>query len=173
MLNTAQAVLGYSLGLWAIGGIRITVPAFYALKDTKTPVMIAFAAFIVNIIFGYLLGIYFSLHQLGLAVASSISATVNFLILFYVLNSRTKGLFTSEFKTFILRVTAIAILMGISTWALSGLVNWSDNESLVNLASLIGIIISSFMIYFGLTRLLRVQEADNLLNILRRKGINS
>ena len=173
VLNTAQAVLGYSIGLWAIGGIRITVPAFYALKDTKTPVMIAFAAFIVNIIFGYLLGLHLGLHQLGLALSSSISATINFLLLFYVLNSRTRNLFTKQFAGFLLRVVPVALLMGIATWIMSRYINWDDNETLINIASLSGIIIVSFIIYFGTTKMLKVTEADHLLNILRRKEINS
>ena len=173
VLNTAQAVLGYSIGLWAIGGLRITVPAFYALKDTKTPVMIAFVAFIVNIVFGYVLGIYFSMHQLGLALASSISSTINFLLLFYILNSRTKELFTRQFTDFLLRIIPVAVIMGAATWLLSGYIRWDDNESLINFAALAGIILVSFLIYFGLTKLMKVTEADHLINILRRKEINS
>ena len=173
VLNTAQAVLGYAIGLWAIGGLRITVPAFYALKDTKTPVKIAFIAFIVNIIFGYVLGIYFSMHQLGLAIASSISSILNFILLFYILNSRTKQLFSRQFILFVTRITIIALLMGISTWFLSGYINWSDNESFTNFIALSGIILTSFVIYFGLTKFIKIKEADYLLSILRRKDINT
>jgi putative peptidoglycan lipid II flippase len=173
VLNTAQAVLGYAIGLWAIGGLRITVPAFYALKDTKTPVKIAFLAFIVNIIFGYVLGIYFSMHQLGLAIASSISATINFILLFYILNSRTKKLFTKPFIEFLIRVIPVALVMGVSTWFLAGYINWNDNESLTNIAALTGIILVSFIIYFGITKLMHVREADHLISILRRKEINT
>jgi len=173
VLNTAQAVLGYAIGLWAIGGLRITVPAFYALKDTKTPVMIAFLAFIVNIIFGYVLGIYFSMHQLGLAIASSISATINFILLFYILNSRIKQLFTKPFINFLTRIIPVALLMGVSTWFLAGYINWNDNESLTNFAALTGIILVSFIIYFGITKLMHVKEADHIISILRRKEINT
>lgn len=173
VLNTAKAVLGYAIGLWAIGGIRITVPAFYALKDTKTPVMIAFVAFIVNIIFGYTLGLYFGLHQLGLALSSSISATINFVLLFYILNSRTKNLFTNQFKGFLIRIIPVSLIMGAATWGLSGYINWNDNESLTNLFALAGIIVVSFIIYFGSSKLLGVKEADHLINILRRKEIKA
>jgi len=173
VLNTAQAVLGYAIGLWAIGGLRITVPAFYALKDTKTPVKIAFLAFIVNIVFGYVLGIYFSMHQLGLAIASSISATINFIVLFYILNSRTKNLFSKPFKDFLTRIIPVALVMGVTTWFLAGYINWNDNESLTNFAALTGIILVSFIIYFGITKLLHVREADHLISILRRREINT
>jgi peptidoglycan biosynthesis protein MviN/MurJ (putative lipid II flippase) len=119
------------------------------------------------------LGIYFSMHQLGLAIASSISSILNFILLFYILNSRTKQLFSRQFILFVTRITIIALLMGIITWFLSGYINWSDNESFSNFIALAGIILASFVIYFGLTKFIKIKEADHLLSILRRKDINT
>ena len=39
--ETALAVLCYSVGLWAFGGVRIIVSAFYSLQDTRTPAISA------------------------------------------------------------------------------------------------------------------------------------
>jgi putative peptidoglycan lipid II flippase len=36
---TAQALFWYTVGLWAFSTIRVVVAAFYALQDTKTPVL--------------------------------------------------------------------------------------------------------------------------------------
>jgi len=170
VVQTARAVLGYSLGLWAIGGLRITVPAFYALKDTRTPVIVAFVAFVVNIILGYILGLYFSLHQLGLAIASSISATVNFLLLIYFLNRRTKILLTDDFINFVIKIVIFSALMGFITWKISEYVNWSDNQSSINLLYLLGIILVSFVIYFGLSKIFKIKEVHDLKGILSRRG---
>ena len=169
VVQTAHAVLGYSLGLWAIGGLRITVPAFYALKDTRTPVKVAFGAFIVNIILGYILGLYLSLHQFGLALASSISATVNFLLLIYILNRRVKILLTDGFKNFVLKIVIFSALMALITWKLSGYIAWSDNEAIINIFYLAGIILFSFVIYFGLSRVFNIEEVNELKGILSRK----
>ncbi len=38
---TADALLFYCTGLWAFAAVRVVIPAFYALKDTKTPVRMA------------------------------------------------------------------------------------------------------------------------------------
>ncbi|MGI9554144.1 MAG: murein biosynthesis integral membrane protein MurJ [Thermodesulfobacteriota bacterium] len=170
VVQTAQAVLGYSLGLWAIGGLRITVPAFYALKDTRTPVIIAFVAFIVNIILGYILGLHLSLHQFGLALASSVSATVNFVLLIYLLNKRTANLISDDFINFIFKVIIFSGLMGLITWKLSRYVNWSDNQSYINIVYLAGIILFSFVIYFGLSKIFKINEVNDLKGILSRKG---
>ena len=62
---TSQALFGYAVGLWAVGGIRITAPAFYAMQDTKTPVIVAFIAFVANAVLGYVLGFKFGLLHTG------------------------------------------------------------------------------------------------------------
>lgn len=77
---TAQALLAYSVGLWAYGGIQVLSRAFYALKDPRTPVKAALVASGVNLTFGMLL--MGPLRHSGLALANSLSAVCNFLLLF-------------------------------------------------------------------------------------------
>ena len=47
---TAKALLCYSVGLWAIGGVRVLAPAFYSLQDTKTPLKIGLICLGANVI---------------------------------------------------------------------------------------------------------------------------
>jgi len=54
-LLTAQALLYYSLGLWAFSSVRIVVSAFYAFQDTRRPMEGAIIAFIVNVFFSIIL----------------------------------------------------------------------------------------------------------------------
>ena len=82
-LNTASAVLFYALGLWAFAGARITIPTFYALQDTTTPARIGIITMILNIILSLLL--MGPLVHNGLALATSLSAMVNFLTLIIIL----------------------------------------------------------------------------------------
>ena len=87
---TAQALLGYAVGLFAVSGVRIVVPGFYALKDAKTPVRIAIVALIANVILGLVL--MQSLKHLGLALATSFSSLLNLSLLLVVLSRRLKTL---------------------------------------------------------------------------------
>ena len=52
---TFKALFYASLGVPSISILRITVPAFYSLKDTKTPVIASFTSFVVNIGAGFFL----------------------------------------------------------------------------------------------------------------------
>ena len=56
---TAVALIGYSIGLTGYAAIKILSPAFYALNDAKTPMLIAIASIAVNFGGGYLLREWF------------------------------------------------------------------------------------------------------------------
>jgi len=102
--QTAIAVRSFALGLWSVASVRMLVPAFYALEDTRTPVITAAGAFIANLAFAVLFigplpappadavlarGLaaatrFASVAELrhgGLALATSLAATVNLLLL--------------------------------------------------------------------------------------------
>src|SRR5512139_3127575 len=77
---TARALLCYAVGLWAIAGSRTVVPTFYALQDTWTPLKIALVCLGANVVF---IAIFiYPLKHAGLALATSLSSTLNLLLLF-------------------------------------------------------------------------------------------
>jgi len=73
-IMTAQALLFYSLGLWAFAALRVFVIAFYSLQDTKTPVKVAAVAMLANI--GLSLALMGPLKHGGLALALSLASTL-------------------------------------------------------------------------------------------------
>lgn len=84
--QSGRALVQYSLGLSCVALVRVLAPAFYALKDTRTPVTAAFIAFIVNLVCSLML--MRVMQHAGLALASSISAGANMLLLFFLLRRR-------------------------------------------------------------------------------------
>ncbi len=103
-LNTASALFYYAPGLWAVGGSRIIVQAFYSLKDTRTPVKIAVITFVLNLIFSILL--MMPMKHNGLALATTLASIANFCLLIIFLQIKVgplgfSGLLKSIVKTFI------------------------------------------------------------------------
>ena len=99
--KSAQALFYYSLGLSLVALVRVLVPAFYALKDTRTPVITAFIAFILNLFFSLML--MGPLLHGGLALASSLSALCNMAMLLYFLRKKIgpfggRGIFMAGLK---------------------------------------------------------------------------
>ncbi|MFW5722352.1 MAG: murein biosynthesis integral membrane protein MurJ [Desulfohalobiaceae bacterium] len=84
--STAWALAGYGVGLPAFCCIRSLVSAFYALEDTRTPVLVAIVCLGLYLVTGlWLMG---PLDHVGLALATSVSSWANVLLLGWLLRRR-------------------------------------------------------------------------------------
>lgn len=108
---TASALAYYAIGLFSFGGIKILVTAFHALQDTRTPVYVAALCLVVNAVLNFIL--MFPMKVGGIALASSLAGTLDFLILFYVMDRRLGGLDAGLFLYF-LKVLLAASGTGIA-----------------------------------------------------------
>jgi putative peptidoglycan lipid II flippase len=170
-LRTSEALLGYAAGIWAVGGVRITAPTFYAMQNTKTPVVIAFFAFIVNALFGYLLGFTFGLKHMGLTLASSISSTFNFSLLFFSLSRRIGNVKIKEILIYFIKIALASLVMGVAAWKISTLSDWSRSGiSPQKVGVFLSSTIGAISIYLLLVKLLNVEEVSFLLSIIKRKA---
>ena len=140
--QTAVAVRFYAIGLWSVASVRVLVPAFYALEDTRTPVVTAFAAFAANLVFIVLLigplrsppdsvfgqwmasathaiGIL-DLRHGGLALSTSLAATVNLVLLAALLERRVGGFawgpwLGSTFRTLLASSTMVPVVLAVTS----------------------------------------------------------
>lgn len=83
---TASALFFYSIGMIGFGLREILSRAFYSLHDTKTPMINAAIALVLNIILNIVLSKFLGIG--GLALATSISAIVCTILLFYNLRKK-------------------------------------------------------------------------------------
>jgi putative peptidoglycan lipid II flippase len=88
--QTAQALWAYAVGLSAFSAVRVMVPVYYSLGMTRIPVMISFITIAVNVVLN--LALMGPLQHRGLALATSISSVLNFVLLFEVLRRKIGGL---------------------------------------------------------------------------------
>jgi len=86
---TSRALAFYSIGLFSYAGIKILVSCYYSLKDTLTPVKIASASLVLNVVLNIIF--MFPLKISGLALATSCSGAFNFFLLFFVLRRKIGG----------------------------------------------------------------------------------
>jgi putative peptidoglycan lipid II flippase len=166
--ETAVAVLCYSAGLWAFGGVRIIVSAFYSLQDTRTPAISAAIAVVANLVFSLLL--MSSLGAAGLALATALAGMVNGGILIAVLHRRLSGVEWASVGRSSLRVLIASIpLVAICAWTASADV-WTHSgewiEKSIMLCIAIGLSVSG---YLGIHALLRSEEVDLVWGMVRKK----
>lgn len=108
---TTDALFFYAFGLVACGGIKVLVNVFYAINDTRTPVKTAVASVVLNLILNVIL--MWPLKLGGLALAASIAATVNFILLFVMLKRRLGDFGTKLIIDSFVRVSLASAVMAI------------------------------------------------------------
>ncbi|MBH0192974.1 MAG: murein biosynthesis integral membrane protein MurJ [Nitrospira sp.] len=165
---TALVVLCYAIGLWAFGGVRIIVAAFYSLQDTKTPAVSAAVAVVANIVFSLLL--MRPLGVAGLAFATALAAMVNGGILVAVLNRRLGGVEWGAVGRSSLRVAVACVPMVLACWWAANAPVWMHPDDwIAKFVILFGAIGVSVGSYVGVHTLLRSDELDVVWGMVRRK----
>lgn len=111
---TSIALVMYSIGMVAFGLRDILGKVFYALQDTKTPMINGVVAMVMNIVLNIILVKYLKLA--GLALATSISAIICIFLLFISLKKKI-GYFGQDkiVKTFVKSMLS-SVVMGVVTY---------------------------------------------------------
>jgi putative peptidoglycan lipid II flippase len=108
---SGKSLLAYSLGLPAFILIKIFASGFFSRQDTKTPVKIGAIAMVANIGFNFLL--IGPLQHTGLALATSLSACLQALLLFYLLRKQAVYIPVSGWFKFAMQITFAAVVMAL------------------------------------------------------------
>jgi putative peptidoglycan lipid II flippase len=106
---TAAALVFYAIGLFAQGGIEILSRGFYALADTRTPVTFAVVCMIANLVLCLMFVGPFGVRGLGLAL--SLSAILEFSLLFRALRARIVGLEEDRLTASVGKSVAATVVM--------------------------------------------------------------
>ncbi len=157
---TSLALSFYALGLFSFGGIKILVTAFHALQDTKTPVIVAAYCLGLNAALNFILMVPLKIG--GIALASAIAGTVDFLALFYFMNKRL-GKFNSGLFVYFLKVSLAALLTGAAAsivWTA-----WDFPNVFIKLA-VVGL--SGFLFYGCACMVLKIEQAHKIMEWINR-----
>ena len=160
---TSSALIALCCGLPAFIMIKILVIPFFANEDTKTPIKISLFCMSINLILNLILIREF-LH-VGLAISTSVSAWINFILLFYILNKNLNYSFDiSIFKVF-LKVSLASLTMSyivLKTYEFMinnfEMYTFYNTNFILILCIIFGIIIYSALMYFLGTKELEINK---------------
>jgi putative peptidoglycan lipid II flippase len=176
-LRTAAVVVCYSIGLFAYSGQKIIAAGFYALQDTRTPVKAGVIALLSNIVFNLILMQY--LREAGLALATSISGTLQLAVLLFWFSRKVPDFAFSEVFLSFGKILAASVLMGFFCWgSFAGLEAVLPGTSTGVLAVRVFLSIAASVIFFILMcMILRVHEMKEALDWIvsrrRMKSVNN
>lgn len=167
-VNSASALMYYSVGLSFVAITRVLAPVFYALKDTKTPVYIALITFAINLCFSIVL--MGPLKHGGLALASTLSAFCNMAMLFLLLRRRIGPIGGKSIMTTTVKSAAASIPMSVLVYYGCSFVDWGQGGHKIHKALVLGVtILCGSALYLLTVKMLRSEEAHDLFSLLRRK----
>ena len=154
--KTSLSLQAYGIGLMAFIAIKIFAPIFLSRGDTKTPVKAGVVAMVSNIVLNLILVQYYD--HVGLAVATSISALINAVILYAFLIKKSIYKFSFIFYKMLLKVIFSVIIMILYIYYFNPSISLYIESSLLERVMLITETISiSAAIYFFILYILGVR----------------
>ncbi|HBQ25267.1 MAG TPA: murein biosynthesis integral membrane protein MurJ [Syntrophomonas sp.] len=166
---TVFALRFYLLALIAQGAYTVMNRTFFALQDTKTPVRVSLCDVAVHL--GASLLLIGSLNHGGLALGTSIGATVNMILVYFLLRRRIKTLPERRLFTTLAKILLASIVMGIGVYLFQAELEQLLNMNLI-LNQLIGVLASILagVTIFGMVILpMKIEEVDYVRNIIRKR----
>ncbi len=165
---TAQTLTLYAAGLMAYSANKILVPVFYALDNTKYPVIASFLAVLANILIINLTITTF--QHLAIALSTSCTMFLNFLFLSAVLYQKMGGyslpaLFRGLFKILIATL-CMSLLLFFARMMLAGFLTGPLIQQLLATALLILLATS---LYAVVLHWLKLPELTEIVDKIRTK----
>ena len=166
--QSATVLAWYAPGLVFVGISRVVAPTFYALQDTRTPVLVSFWTLLVSI--GASLLLMQPMKHAGLALALTISSVFNALVLLWLLDRRLQGIALRSLFGFTVRLLPGLLAMSLVAVGLLGLVDWQVKGVFwQRLLLLLGAVTGGGIAYLAGCWLCRVSEVSKLLELVKAR----
>ncbi|MFT5465292.1 MAG: putative peptidoglycan lipid II flippase [Verrucomicrobiales bacterium] len=175
-LRVAAALRCYAFGLIFYSGLKVIQPTFYAVEKKWVPMFVSLGAIALNAglntLWVFVLDIKENTHQY-LALSTTISATLNFAVLYILMRRIAGNLQTGKLISTVIRLMiAGAALVGVILTAQNTILpNYFVGGSFVLKVLILGVTIAAAAVsYFVVARLLRVEELDEFMAIVKRRA---
>ena len=166
----ALALMGYAPGLVGYSAVKVLSPTFYALRDSRTPVIVSVTSVLTNALLSVLLAR--SLGFVGLSLGTAVASLLNACLLLVLLRRRLGPIGIARLASTFLRITVASTVMGAAAW---GLHEWLATHviaghgftaQVVRVGGSIGV---ALVVLVVMARVLRVQEFDEAFGTLLRR----
>lgn len=166
---TATAVVIYAFGLLSFAWLKVCVTGFYAAQNTRIPVIVASASMLFNILLNFVL--IGPLGYKGLAIATTISFSVNAIFLYLLLWQRVGPLYDAAFGSALIRMVCAAVLMAGIAWMVQDRLEavLGSEGLLARLGAAGSAIAAGVLAYAGFCRAMGVPELDVFARAFSRR----
>ena len=168
--HTAGALAFYAIGLAGYSAIKILAPAFYALGDARTPMVISLLMILINFFMNWaLVGV---LQERGLALSTSTVALLNSALLYFIMSRRVGGIEDRRTAAAVAKIVAASVVMGAACWGVSYFLSRALSDSqiarAINVFASVGL--GALVFYFS-AQALGVKELKAGVGAIARRFI--
>lgn len=172
---TAQMMSFFAVGIFAQAGFLLITRAFYAMRDTVTPLKVAIGSLIIHVFFGYTFIIVLSLPIPYLGLSAAISGIFSFFTLLFILDRKLGGFDRRKLIFPVIKIVVAASVMAVvlyiplhfridGTYVIDLII---DTRRAVNLLLITTFVaISGFTVYILLTWWFKSQELKSFISLL-------
>ncbi len=170
---TSKILAILSISIFAQALISLVARGFYALHDTKTPLIIGSLTTLLMIAMGAFFVLYHNFGIESIAVSYSIASIVNLVVSFIYLDRKTHGFLLRPFIATLIKIFSATFFTGIALYVPVKLLDQLviDTTHTINLLILTGIsTIAGLSLYLFLTWFFNVKEATTFLLLFKKLG---
>jgi putative peptidoglycan lipid II flippase len=172
---SARALMFYAPGLVVFSAAKVFVPAFYAMKDMRTPVRIGIYTVLLNLILNIILILTLPEYwkHAGMAFSTVMAEALGMTALGILLSRRIKNIEWKSVSHSVLRHALSAVAMALVVWLTASLVLPLLGKSLSAKFAQIGTVGLAITVgaltYFICVSALKVPELREIKSALRRR----
>jgi len=111
--QTGLALSCYAVGLAGYSALKLIAPAFYALGDSRTPMIVSVASVLVNGFAAFVMVRAIGFGHAGLALTTSVVSTFTSLTLLFLLRAKIGGIEGREMLVSLFKILGAAAVMGL------------------------------------------------------------
>lgn len=170
-VKTSYTLAFFALSIFAQSVILLTTRAFYAWRDTLTPVKVAVVTIVLNVTLSLFFVEYLGLGVWSIAFSYSITAFIDMIVLMYLLSKKLGGFDPRALMAPFIKISYATVFMGISLYIPLKMLDQVvfDTTRTINLLMLTGIATTAGIAsYLFFTWLFKVEEIELFYKLVRR-----
>ncbi|MBW6441927.1 murein biosynthesis integral membrane protein MurJ [Patescibacteria group bacterium] len=170
-IRTAQTLAFFSISIFSQSANYLVTRAFYALKDTITPVTINVITAIINVILSIIFVVYMKLGVWSIALSYTITSVLDMFLLIIYLNKKVGGFNKEKLFIPLTKISWATASMGIMLYVPMKLLDQYVFDTTRTLNLLILTVTAGLIgmgTYVLLTSLLKVEEIELFYKLTRK-----
>jgi putative peptidoglycan lipid II flippase len=159
--QTAMALSYYSIGLAGYAAVKVLTPAFYALKDSQTPMVVSLASIGINGGAAWFLVRHTKMGHAGMALSTSCVALFSFVTLFLVIRQKLGGIHGRRLRSVVAKVSVASLLMTSVVWVSSKVIGYGLGQGFVGRMTDLAVSIPLGMgVLYWAARSMKIEELE-------------